>query len=71
MYRWIRTDRARYYQAILVKDLFGDWSVITAWGSLGSKRGGMRSTSVVSFDAGLERIRDIEKRRKQHGYRSV
>jgi hypothetical protein len=71
MRRWIQAEKARYYQAILVKDLFGEWTLITAWGGLGSKRGGMRSTAVVSHEAGLERIREIDKRRRQHGYRRI
>ncbi len=71
MHRWIQAEKARYYQALLVKDLFGEWILIMAWGALGSKRGGMRSTRVPSYEAGLERIGEIDKRRKRHGYRSL
>jgi hypothetical protein len=71
MRRWIQAEKARYDQALLVKDLFGEWTLITAWGALGSKRGGMCSTCVRSYEAGLERIAEIHKRRKPHGYRSL
>ena len=71
MHRWIQTEKARYYQAILMKDLFGEWILIMAWGALGSKHGGMRSTPVPSYAAGLARIVEIDKRRKRHGYRSL
>jgi hypothetical protein len=71
MHRWIHAEKARYYQALLVKDLFGDWTLLMAWGALGSKRGGMRSTCVPSSAAGLARIGEIAKRRKRHGYRSL
>ncbi len=53
-----------------MKDLFGEWILIMARGALGSKRGGMRSTLVPSYEAGLERIGEIDKRRKRHGYRA-
>ena len=71
MHRWIQAEKARYYQALLVKDLFDEWILIKAWGALGSKRGGMCSTYVPSYAAGLERIGEIDKRRKRHGYRSL
>ncbi len=71
MHRWIQTERARYYQAFLVKDLFGEWTPIMARGGPGSKRGGMRSTRVPSYEAGLQRIGEIDKRRRRHGYRSL
>lgn len=71
MHRWIQADKARYYQALLVKDLFGEWVAIMAWGALGSKRGGMRSTLVPSYEVGLERIGEIDKQRKRRGYRRL
>lgn len=69
--RWTNPEKFRYYQADLVKDLFGDWLVITAWGGLGSKRGGMRNIYVPSYEVGLQQLAAIDKRRRQHGYRSV
>ena len=69
--RWVNDAKARYYQAWLTEDLFGDWTVVTAWGGLGSRRGRARSTAVPSYEDGLARIEEIAKRRRQRGYRSV
>ena len=71
MPRWIQTEKARYYQALLVKDLFGEWTLITVWGGIGSNWGGMKSTLVASYEAGLERIGEIDKRRQRRGYRRL
>jgi hypothetical protein len=68
MYRWIHQEKARYYQAHLIRDLFGDWTLITVWGSLGSHRGRMYSSGVQSYEAGLARLAAISKRRRQRGY---
>jgi predicted DNA-binding WGR domain protein len=71
MWRWVNPEKHRYYQADLVLDLFGDWSLVWAWGGLGSNRGRVRMTSVPSREAGLERIREIDERRRRRGYRST
>ena len=68
MNRWIHPEQARYYQVDLVQDLFGDWSLVLAWGSLGSRRGQMRLVYVPSHAAGLERIAAIRTRRRKRGY---
>jgi hypothetical protein len=68
MWRWINPEKHRYYQADLVRDLFGEWTLIWAWGGLGSNRGALRRTLVPSYEAGLERIREIDERRKRRGY---
>ncbi len=57
MWQWTNPENGRYYQADLVRDLFGDWSLVLAWGGQGSQRGKMRSTFVPSHEAGLELIR--------------
>lgn len=71
MYRWIQTEKARYYQAQLVEDLFGDWTLVSSWGSLDTRQGGVRKTGVPSYEAGIDRIRAIDRRRRLHGYRLV
>jgi hypothetical protein len=71
MHRWINEEKRRYYQALLVKGLFGEWTLITTWGGLGWNRGGMKSTLVASYEAGLERIGETDKRRRQRGYQQV
>ncbi|WP_020507143.1 WGR domain-containing protein [Lamprocystis purpurea] len=66
--RWLHIAKARYYQAHLEKDLFGDWTLITVWGGLGSRLGRMRTTGVASYADGQAQIQKIAKRRQQHGY---
>jgi predicted DNA-binding WGR domain protein len=68
MWQWTNPENGRYYQADLVLDLFGNWSLVLAWGGLGSNRGSMRTTSVPSHEDGLKQIMKIDKRRKQRGY---
>jgi hypothetical protein len=69
--RWVNEKKARYYQAWLTEDLLGDWTLVTVWGGLGSRRGQARSTAVPSYEDGLAHIEKIAKRRWQHGYHSA
>ena len=69
--RWINAEKARYYRVVLEKDLFGTWSLIACWGSLHSRRGGMRVTALASLDAGVAALEGIAKRRRQRGYMIV
>jgi predicted DNA-binding WGR domain protein len=69
MQRWINPDTARYYQADLVEDLFGGWSVVTAWGGLMSQRGQIRTAWVATREQAEKRLEEIEKRRRARGYR--
>ncbi|MCB1875794.1 MAG: hypothetical protein KDH88_07465 [Chromatiales bacterium] len=69
MIRWRSDDH--YYLADLHQDLFGQWILLQAWGSLYSERGNLRRTPVDSKEAGLKRLRQIATRRKTRGYRLV
>ena len=71
MLRWVHPEKARYYQADLVVDLLGDWCVITAWGGLGSHLGQVRRAVLASYEDGVKRLREIERRRRQRGYHNV
>ena len=71
MHRWIHPQKQRYYQVALVRDLFGDWTLLQCWGSLGTHLGGHRLVCVASHEAGLKQIAAIGKRRHQHGYREA
>jgi hypothetical protein len=55
MWRWVNPEKHRYYQADLIRDLFGDWVLVSAWGSLGSNRGAQRKTPF-----GLELLATVE-----------
>jgi hypothetical protein len=68
---WINPEKARYYQVFLDQDLFDDWTLITTWGGVGSNRGRMHSTGVASYEAGVEQMGEIARRRAQRGYASV
>jgi hypothetical protein len=69
--RWINEEKARYYEVHLVRDLFGEWTLIACWGALGSRRGGLRRTGVASYPDGLAQMTAIGKRRRRRGYVSV
>ena len=69
--RWINPEKQRYYSVQLVADLFGDWTLVTCWGGLHSRLGGLRVNGVGSYEAGLEQIAQIAKRRPQRGYAAV
>jgi hypothetical protein len=68
MPRWIQTEKARYYQADLVQDLFGEWTLVCSWGGLGTALGGFSSTGVASLENGLLKLEAVGKLRRQHGY---
>lgn len=69
--RWINSEKQRYYCVQLVSDLFGDWTLVTYWGGLHSRLGGLRVNAVASYEAGLEEIARISQRRRQRGYEVV
>ena len=65
---WVNPKAARYYQAHLDRDLFGDWTLIKVWGGIGSNRGRMHSTGVASYEAGTVQVDEIARRRSQRGH---
>jgi hypothetical protein len=68
MQRWIQPENYRYYQAELVPDLFGDWSLICTWGGLGTPHGGYKITGVACYEQGLRQIEALDARRQKRGY---
>ena len=68
LWRWINPDNYRYYQADLVLDLFGDWTLVSVWGGLGTRRGNYRLTGGLSYADGLRRISELEAYRQKRGY---
>lgn len=71
MQRWVHPGKGRYYQADLIEDLLGGWSVVMAWGGLDSHRGQMRTAWVQSYEDGIRLLEMIGKRRRQRGYSPV
>lgn len=68
LWRWIHPYHFRYYQAGLVLDLFGDWTLVSVWGGLGTRRGNYRLTGGLSCADGLRRIRELDSYRQKRGY---
>jgi len=66
MLRW-QTD-ARYYHATLEKDLFGELTIRTCWGSLHSNRGNGKSIHCADIQELKKKLRGIFRTRKRHGY---
>jgi len=66
--RWVNREKARYYQAHLHRDLFGEWILVKVWGGCGSRRGRLHSTGVASYGEGLDALREIAERRTARGY---
>lgn len=64
-------SETRVYTAILDRDLLGDWTVMQSWGGRNNQRGGRKVTLVESFEAGLELLQAIAKRRGRHGYNQI
>jgi predicted DNA-binding WGR domain protein len=65
---WIHPEKYRYYQAELVPGLFGDWSLVCAWGGLGTPRGGYKITGVADYKDGLRKIEVLDVHRQRRGY---
>lgn len=66
MQRW--ESQHRYYQAVIQRNLFGDWELLRIWGRKGSALGRQVMTqcdSQADADALLERIAKV---RARHGY---
>jgi hypothetical protein len=68
---WIHPDKQRYYQAELVLDLFGCWTLTTFFGGLQNRRGNYRLTAVASFEEGLRELDTLDRRRQCRGYLAV
>ena len=65
---WMHPDKNRYYKADLVRDLFGDWTLVLTWGGLDTARGRQRITAVPSYEDGMEETRAVDERRRKRGY---
>lgn len=66
---WRRGDR--YYHCELKQNLFADWIVVKAWGTIGTKRGRMMENSCSSYTEAQETFQAVFKRRKYREYQLV
>lgn len=69
--RWQHDVKRRYYTADIVRDLFGQWCVVVAWGGLDTRRGRMITYAVDGSLAAHARMAATEKRRRARGYSVV
>lgn len=69
--RWIHRTKHRYYSVHETFDLWGQLCLVLCWGSLDSRRGGLK-TLVLAGEAERDRqIASLAKRRVQRGYEPV
>jgi hypothetical protein len=66
--RWENPQTRRYYEAWVLKNLFGDWEVFCVWGGIGSRRGGYRAIPAASNQDALEKMITIDTRRRHRRY---
>lgn len=62
---------ARYYEATLHPDLWGEWMLTVAWGRRGTRLGQVRDRPCASCAVGLAMLAAVGKRRAQRGYRAL
>ncbi len=67
--RWER--ESRYYEAHLQQDLWGDWIVTKVWGQRSSRLGRVMNIPCNTYQKGLAMLVQIDRTRKQKGYRLV
>jgi hypothetical protein len=66
--RWENFAKQRYYQIFLARDLFGDWVVTKAWGSLNTAAGRVTHVACSSLEEAKILIEKITHTRKNRGY---
>lgn len=59
--RW--ETQTRWYEAQIVRDLFGTWTIVRAWGGKGSRRHGSMIDVVDDQAAAVSRIEVLNKER--------
>ena len=67
---WYNPQNERRYLAELFQDLFGDWILIRRWWSA-KRKGNQKMALVQSYADGMERLANIDDKRKSHGYQRV
>lgn len=66
---WVTTER--YYHAQILRDLFGDISLLLNWGGRGSKLGGCSSTFYPTLEEAHKALDAVHKTRLRRGYKEV
>ena len=66
---WRRGDR--YYHCELKQNLFADWVVVKAWGTVGTKRGRQMENHCSSYVEAQKTFQAVFKRREYREYQLV
>lgn len=65
---WVNAQTGRYYVARLLMNLFGQWELEQAWGSLSSRRGRLRYVPLACLAEGHTQLQKVARLRQQRGY---
>ena len=67
--RWEKGTR--FYEALVERDLFGDWVLTLVWGRRGSSLGRVRYHPHPSAAAAHEAVETVARRRARRGYARI
>lgn len=66
--RWENPLNGRYYEARIMRNLFGEWELQRVWGRKGSRLGRIQYEQHASFEACASALELIHARRLTRGY---
>jgi predicted DNA-binding WGR domain protein len=66
--RWESQRTARFYEAHVHRNLFGEWELVSVWGAIGSPRGGHQCHPLRDAKAAAEMLAGVARRRGKRGY---
>lgn len=64
--RWEKGTR--FYEALVERDLFGDWVLTLVWGRRGSALGRVQHRPHPSVTAARDALQTVARRRQRRGY---
>ena len=67
--RWEKGTR--FYEALVERDLFGDWVLTLVWGRRGSALGCVQHRVQPSVSAARDALQTVARRRRRRGYAPV
>jgi predicted DNA-binding WGR domain protein len=67
--RWEKGTR--FYEALVERDLFGDWVLTLVWGRRGSALGRVQHRPHPSVTAARDALQSVSRRRQRRGYAPV
>ena len=67
--RWEKGTR--FYEALIERDLLGDWVLTLVWGRRGSSLGRVQHRPHPSATAAHETVETVERRRARRGYARI